>query len=530
VSVSLISCLKRGRGKGGQGRASRRRPAACLQRLAAGILILGMLFCLPMQPVPVLAESLDGCAWTEYSGNPTFSGINRAYYPSVMAVGGAYHMWYTDATAAGAYQVRHAASADGVTWSAPAALTGLAGGQPSHTVVVNVGSDASPSYRMWYGDGASWPSSDNCFRTAVSTDGVSWSGDSVIGQDPGGGLLRTDNVSDPAYQWRYGTYGPGAVLYNPSGYPTLNTADPMGNRYVMYYDGYSRYWLTGVQEVTMLAVSADGVYWSRYGNGPVLSGSGGSAIWDGQYAFAWSVIRDGTDYHLWYGGGVGASHEGIGYACSADGLAWAKNADPIMHISDPDVPAWRNVRTYTPCVLQEGDLYKMWFSGRTGSSYRIGYAVGGVPRGTPTDGAGAVKRSYYYRGTDVYCSGRGFYPGSSVDVCIVPEDDWSDGMAIPADVSGDAVNTLSADALGRLGNTLVWPGELTIGQYDIVFDADRDGVFDAVGDCVDNPHDPGFWIYGDPRSAAAYPGIGLGIAAALAAGALACWLRKAVAR
>lgn len=103
-------------------------------------------------------------------------------------------------------------------------------------------------------------------------------------------------------------------------------------------------------------------------------------------------------------------------------------------------------------------------------------------------------------------------------------------MAIPADVSGDAVNTLSVDALGRLGNTLVWPGELTIGEYDIVFDADRDGVFDAGGDCVDNPHDPGFWVYGDPRAAAAFPGIGLGIAAALVAGALACWLRPAVAR
>ncbi len=495
----------------------------------AAVFALGMAVCSLMPASPALAESLFDCVWTEYPGNPTFSGVNRAYYPSVIMVGGAYHMWYTDATVAGLYQVRHTTSGDGLTWSAPVAVTGLVSGQPSHTVVVNAGTDASPSYRMWYGDGVSWPFSDNCFRTAVSADGLSWSGDTVIGQDPAAGLLRTDDTSDPAYRWRYGSYGPGAVLYNPSGYAALNTADPMGNRYVMYYDGYTRYWLTGVQEATMLAVSADGVYWSRYGNAPVLNASGGSTIWDGQYAFAWSVIKDGTDYHLWYGGGIGASHEGIGYAHSADGLAWTRVADHIMHVSDPGVPAWRSVRTYTPCVLQEGDLYKMWFSGRTGSSYRIGYAVGGVPEGRPTDAGGTEKRSYHYR-TDVYCSGGGFYPGSNVDVRIVPEDDWTDGMAIPADESGDGVNTLPVDAFGRLSNTLVWSNELVIGQYDIIFDADRDGIFDASGDHADNPHDPGFRVFGDTYTAPAYPGIAFGIAAALVAGALAYWLRRSVAQ
>ncbi len=420
-------------------------------------------------------------------------------------------------------------SVDGLAWSAPAVVTGLVGSQPSHAVVVNVGTDDAPSYRIWYGDGASWPSSDDCFRTAVSADGLSWSGDTVIGQDPAAGLLRTDNTSDPAFQWRFGTYGPGAVLFNPSGYATLNTGDPMGNRYVMYYDGYTRYWLTGVQEVTMLAVSADGVYWSRYGNGPVFNASGGSTVWDGQFAYTWSVVKYASEYHLWYSGGIGQSYEGIGYAYSSDGLAWTRAPDPIMHISDPGVPPWRNGRTYTPCVLREGGLYKMWFSGRTGSSYRLGYAVGGEPQGAPTGAAGAVKRSFYCRDR-VYCSGSGFYPGGSVNVCIVPDGDWTDGMAIPADVSGDGTNTLPVDPAGLLGNTLVWPGGLTAGAYDIVFDADRDGVFDVYGDWVDDPHDPGFWVYEDPHPAPAFPGVGLGIAAALAAGAMAYWLRKAVAR
>ena len=182
--------------------------------------------------MPVLAESLDGYVWQEYASNPIFPGINRAYYPRVIKVGTTYHMWYTDVTGTGAYQVGHATSADGLAWSATTVVTGLTG-QPAHTVVVNVGTDASPSYRMWYGDGATWPFNDSCFRTAQSSDGFTWTNDQAIVQDPNARVVRTDNVSDPAYPWVYGSYGPGAVLYNPSGYGSLNASDPMGNKYVM---------------------------------------------------------------------------------------------------------------------------------------------------------------------------------------------------------------------------------------------------------------------------------------------------------
>jgi hypothetical protein len=292
----------------------------------------------------------------------------------------------------------------------------------------------------------------------------------------------------------------------------------MGNKYVMYYDQYTWAWLTGVQEATGLAISADGINWSRYGNGPVLNPDGG-ATWDDKYLYAWSVIKHATDYHLWYsGGGVVGRNEGIGYAYSPDGLTWTINPNTIMHISDPGAPAWRSERTYTPSVLQEGGIYKMWFTGVTGSSYAVGFAAAGSPGGTPTDSVGSVKRSYHYR-EDVYCSGSGFFPGSNVDVYIVPDDDWTDGMTIPNDVSSDGVNSVSVDSAGKLSNTILWPGLLTIGEYDIVFDADCDGVYDTSGDYVDNPHGP-----------PAFPSIYIGIAAALGAGALACLVRAAMAK
>ena len=478
--------------------------------------------------IPTQARGPDGYNWIERAGNPVFTGTERAYYPRVIKVGATYHMWYTD-TAGGVYQVRHTTSTDGLAWSAPTVATGLTG-QPAHTVVVNVGTDASPSYRMWYGDGAIWPSGSSCLRTAESSNGLTWINDQAIGEDPNAGLLFTNDVLDPAYNWRYGTYGPGAVLYTPSGYGSLNTSDPMGNKYVMYYDQYTRYWLTGVEEATGLAISADGITWSRYGNGPVLNASGGTGTWDGQYAYAWSVIKDAGGYHMWYSGGIAGGNEGIGYAYSTNGLDWAKDPLSILHRNDPSVPAWRSTRTYTPCVLQEGSIYKMWYSGVGGGVYQVGYATAVKPAGNPTDPVGAVKSSYYQR-EDVWCGGSGFSPNSDVDVYIVDYvDTWSENMSIPTQRYGNATpKTVHIGPDGNLPLTGIWPGRLAIGHYDVFFDANRNGRYESAVDV-----DPPFWVFGDPAgqggSAPVFPNIYVGIAAALGAGALAYLVRATIAK
>jgi len=78
---------------------------------------------------------------------------------------------------------------------------------------------------------------------------------------------------------------------------------------------------------------------------------------------------------MWYSGGAEASHEGIGYAYSKDGLNWIKDENnPIF--SSSDGIEWRTCRTYNPAVLINGNTYKMWFSGVNDSSaYSIGYAT-----------------------------------------------------------------------------------------------------------------------------------------------------------
>ena len=70
-----------------------------------------------------------------------------------------------------------------------------------------------------------------------------------------------------------------------------------------------------------------------------------------------------------------------------------------------------------------------------------------------------------------------------------------DGDPIPADVSSDGMNpAVPTDINGDLGPANVWPPPLTPGEYDMVFDANWNGVYDAATDVVDHPAHPGFVI------------------------------------
>lgn len=266
--------------------------------------------------------------WLEYPTNPVYSDGSKAYYPCVLY------------------------NADRFS-----------------------GHGDAYYYKMWYMNSAS--EYNNPLRCADSSDGITWVNDQAITQDASALL-----VTYPSETWFFSSYGPSAVLYNAGGYTTLNTADPMGNKYVLYYDACTQSATSeGTIECTALAVSADGVYWSRYGSEPVFKASGSSA-WDSGYAYAWSVLKIGGAYYMYYSGGTSASNQGIGYATSSDGITWVKQPTPIFHVSDG--VTWRAGRTYTPCVLYDasqfsghGDAcyYKMWFTGATASdTCTIGYA------------------------------------------------------------------------------------------------------------------------------------------------------------
>ncbi len=112
---------------------------------------------------------------------------------------------------------------------------------------------------------------------------------------------------------------------------------------------------------------------------------------------------------------------------------------------------------------------------------------------TTGDSVGVGKETYT-PDEFVYVTGGGFVPNTFVDVYVITNLTWFDGMAIPPDVSGDGMNTVPIDAAGNLGLVEVWSPPLAVGDYDLVIDVNQNGVYDAAIDIVDDPNHPGFVV------------------------------------
>ncbi|MCW4007058.1 MAG: right-handed parallel beta-helix repeat-containing protein, partial [Candidatus Bathyarchaeota archaeon] len=365
-------------------------------------------------------------------------------------IDGTYHMWYTDVS----YQTGYTNSSDGVVWGSPVIVSGLFG-HPGHAVVVNIGTETEPYYRIWYADELVWPDlDDDVIRTAESANGINWTNEQPIGQI--NTIIHETNSSDPAYKWIRGSYGPEAVLYTPDGYETLNETDPMGNKYVIYYDQYAYTWLTGgINEAPMLAISVDGINWKRVTDEPLIIPSGGTTEWDANYISVWSVLKRDDGYHMWYSGGIGDRNDGIGYATSADGLTWTKCAEnPLLFVDDG--VAWRDDRTYCPCVIEDGGVFKMWFAGKdtaTGS-YTLGYAT--IPAPLP----------------DFYDIQLAIDTADSGDVIVVSAGTYAEAVSVTKSVTllGAKHDVDPAGSLDRGGESVISGGNLIITADDVTVD------------------------------------------------------------
>jgi hypothetical protein len=91
------------------------------------------------------------------------------------------------------------------------------------------------------------------------------------------------------------------------------------------------------------------------------------------------VLRDDGVWRMWYVSCTGwepsgdsaqppRHHYHLRYAESADGVAWRRTGHVAVDFADE-----REHAISRPCVVREGDRYRMWFAAR-GESYRIGYA------------------------------------------------------------------------------------------------------------------------------------------------------------
>jgi beta-1,2-mannobiose phosphorylase / 1,2-beta-oligomannan phosphorylase len=132
-----------------------------------------------------------------------------------------------------------------------------------------------------------------------------------------------------------------------------------------------RMWFSWRPKASLALVeSDDGVHWSD----PVIVLKPNKASgWEDDINRPGVIKKDGT-YRLWYTGQA-RGHSSIGYATSADGVAWQRMSDkPVLAAELP----WEKVAVMCPHVMwdEEQKQYRMWYSG--GGQYEpdaIGYAT-----------------------------------------------------------------------------------------------------------------------------------------------------------
>ncbi len=91
-------------------------------------------------------------------------------------------------------------------------------------------------------------------------------------------------------------------------------------------------------------------------------------------SYPWVLCRD-DKWQMWYGSHTswGERQEDlvhvIKYAESEDGINWKRSGKAVLKLNEPEEKAMSR-----PCVTRDERGYKMWYSYRPGSEYKIGYA------------------------------------------------------------------------------------------------------------------------------------------------------------
>ncbi len=167
--------------------------------------------------------------------------------------------------------------------------------------------------------------------------------------------------------------GPGPLGAFDDNGVTLTWITQLPTRRLLYYNG----WSLGVSVPFYLsigqAISEDGgVTYRRISAAPLFERS----TVDPFLTASASVLVEDGHWRMWYVSAerweatqAGPKHfYHIRYADSIDGLAWRREGRVCLDFSGPDEHAIAR-----PCVLRDGQVYRMWYCHR-GPSYRIGYA------------------------------------------------------------------------------------------------------------------------------------------------------------
>src|SRR5215217_1769071 len=101
--------------------------------------------------------------------------------------------------------------------------------------------------------------------------------------------------------------------------------------------------------------------WDKYENNPVLGGDFGTI-------FDISVLRETNGYSMW---SSWRPKKSIALSTSKDGLAWT---DPIPVLMPNPGNTWESDLN-RPCVIKKDNIYHMWYTGQADGKSWIGYAT-----------------------------------------------------------------------------------------------------------------------------------------------------------
>lgn len=311
-----------------------------------------------LQLASMVSVAFSQTLWQKYKGNPVLvptESWEAAYGvigPRVLKIGGLYKVWYNGLDFR--RQIGLATSTDGIHWTKSSADPVLSNGQPcdfdSEHVHYGPVLFHDEQYWFWYSghNGQHWQ-----IGLAISEDGIHWT------KHPDNPVLAVGSNGE----WdAYGVISP-AVIFD-------------GHSFKMWYNG------NGSELVLAAgyAESSDGVHWTKYPHNPILTPRPNT--WESDAVGMGPVLFFDGKYHAWYGGRQGEVRSSIGYATSADGIAWERFAsNPVIEPGEHD--DWDSTTLGGFWVLRENDVFKMWYSGRRDDIWKIGYAVS-APM-TPTE-------------------------------------------------------------------------------------------------------------------------------------------------
>ena len=255
-----------------------------------------------------------------------------------------YKMYYSDGAYPECDEIHLAVSPDGVTWQLVGPV--LYGAKRPAVVYSAAGFGSGDSkYMIWYtiASDEAQRQQTGSFKVCRSADGVTWSEpEACTSADPARPLLASGTSPEDQNAWNRGSYGILRAFFNPQGAATVTLEAPMSNRYVMYYNVYGADAVSaqeGGLDVTSsiaMAVSADGVAWSRVGDAPVLRGW--PSVTGGMISFA-DIVKQADHYELCFmveSNPTEGYIRRIGQAASTDGASWTVTSQDIAVLKTDD--------------------------------------------------------------------------------------------------------------------------------------------------------------------------------------------------